>query len=101
MKDQGTQIGMPSDLDAILVVKLSFIPCRRRQLARDGSYRPIGSQNDFRVAGASEIKDVVDVLLMVWRDASENSDKTSWSAFLSTRNCDHRFPGDSLPMREC
>ena len=77
MKDQGTQIGMPSDLDAILVVKLSFIPCCRRHLVRDGSNRSIGSQNDLRVIGASEIKDVVNMLLVVWRNAPEYSDKTS------------------------
>ena len=42
---------------------------------RDGAQRAIGGQNDLGVIGASDVKDVVNPLLAVWREASENSDE--------------------------
>ena len=75
MENQGPQIGVPDNLDAVLVVQFSLMPCRAGQFACDGAKRTIRRQHDLRVGGLSHIKNIVNPSRAVRTEASENSDK--------------------------
>ena len=90
VENQWPQIGVPHDLDPVLVVEFSLMPCCRGHLERDGAKRPVSRQHDLAVIGISHIKNVVSSLLAVRTEASENSDKTCRPALFGVRNREHR-----------
>jgi hypothetical protein len=85
MENERAKVRVPTHLDAILVIKLSFIPGRCGHLECNGADRALDWKHHLQVIVGSDIEDVVDPSLAAWPEASEDRNQPADRAISNLR----------------
>jgi hypothetical protein len=90
MENERAKIRVPTHLDAILVMELSFIPGRCGHLECNGADCAFDWQHHLLVIVGSDVEDVVHSSLAAWPEASEDRNQPSDTPIFNVREREHR-----------